>query len=162
MASLKDFNRVELLFPSRYLKAAELRGRDVTVTIAAIDPRGELQMRNGKKEAKPIVSFKESEKLWVLNITNARSIAKIHGPEVTEWVGKRITIYPTTTQCGGKEVEAVRVRERMPQAKGSSAKIEPIDDEPAHDEATGEVREEEPAKTSAQASGCTNVKYVYT
>lgn len=142
MASLKDFNRVELLFPSRYLKAAELRGRDVTVTIKDIDPRGELQMRNGKKEHKPVVSFKESDKLWVMNVTCARSIAKVYGPEVTSWVGKRITIYPTLVSCGGQQVEGIRVREKAPGAKANGAKIEPeqtVEKEPDHDPSTGEV-----------------------
>jgi hypothetical protein len=133
-AKLKEFNHVDLLFPSKYLKAADLRGKDVTVTIRDIDPRGELQMRNGAKEHKPIVTFNGTEKLWVMNKTNAQSIAKVYGPEIMQWIGKRVTLYPTRVQCGRNEVDAIRVRERAPNAKAAR-----IEDEPACDAVTGEV-----------------------
>lgn len=161
MASLKDFNRVELLYPSKYLRAADLRGRDVTVTIRDIDPRGELQMRNGKKEHKPVVSFKESDKLWVMNVTCARIIAKVHGNEITSWLGKRVTLYPTMVACGGQQVEAIRIRERAPAAKGNGAKIEPVEDEPEHDGLTGEVAEENDGEGLNAESGTAQVKYTY-
>lgn len=136
MASIKDFNHVDLLFPGKYLKAADLRGRDVTVTIERIDPREELQMRGGKVEQKPVIYIKGAQKAWVLNKTNALSIAKVYGNEVTGWIGKAVTLYPARVQCGGKEVDAIRVRETAPKSK---AKASAPEREPAHDPATGEV-----------------------
>jgi len=141
MASLREYNHVDLLFPGRFLKAADLRGRDVTVVIERIDPREELQMRGKTAEFKPVVYMKGKEKAWVLNKTNAMSIAKIYGPEVMSWIGKSVTIYPTRVQCGGKEVDAIRVRERAPK---QADKAPPVAEEPwavdlPHDADTGEV-----------------------
>jgi hypothetical protein len=132
-SKLADYNHVDLLFPSKYLKAADLRGKTVTVVIESIDPRGELQMRGGKKEKKPIVHLRGKDKAWVLNITNARAIAAIHGPEVTGWIGKAVTIAGRLVQFGGKEVDAVRV---------VGAPDGAADDEPEHDANTGEVVDE--------------------
>lgn len=137
MEKLEKYNHVDLLFPGKYLKAADLRGKHVVVTIDKIDPRGELQMRGGKKESKPIVYLRGKEKAWVLNVTNARTIAAIYGPEVTKWTGKSITIYPARVAFGGKETDAIRVEDRAPNGNGKSA--EPRYDEPAHDPETGEV-----------------------
>ena len=129
MASLKDFNHVDLLFPSKYLKAADLRGGDLTVIIRSIEPRGELQMRQGRKEYKPIATLDGTDKLWVMNKTNAVTISKLYGPEVLSWIGKRVTLYPTLVACGGAQVEAVRVREKVPHeiapAKLRTVKVDP-------------------------------------
>lgn len=159
--TLKEIGHVDLLFPSKYLKAADLRGRDVTVTIKDLDPRSELKMRGGKVEAKPVISFAESDKLFCLNKTNAMSIAAVYGPELKNWLGKRITLYPTTCMFGPKEVTAIRIRERAPAAKGNGAKIEPVEDEPEHDEVTGEVAEDNDGEGLSAASGTAQVKYTY-
>ena len=113
----------ELMYPSRYLKVADLRERDVTLTI---DPtrkirREELTGQNGKKDKKPILYFAEcrekaaksgeEEKRMVLNITNARTIATLYNePEMDNWGGFRITLYPG--QHNGKP--CIRVRDTMP------------------------------------------------
>lgn len=110
---IRDFNHVDLLFPSLYLKAADLRGRDVTVVIDRIEPRHELQRQNGK-DYKPVIWMRGTDKGWCLNVTNARTIAKLYGSEVTQWVGKAVTIYPTQVQFGRDTVEAIRVRPSIP------------------------------------------------
>ena len=45
---LKNFNHVDLLFPSKYVKAADLRGKVVIVYIERIAPREKLMMAGGK------------------------------------------------------------------------------------------------------------------
>lgn len=113
---LKDYPTVGLLFPSKYLSADDLRGKDHVVVIDAISPRDELQRQGGKKEYKPVIRFKGRNKALVLNKTNARTIAKLYGNEVTAWIGKAITLYPTRVQFGGSDVDAIRVRPTEPQA----------------------------------------------
>ena len=45
----------------------------------------------------------ENEKPMILNRTNCKTIAKLHGsPEVEDWVGKKIQIYATTTKVAGE------------------------------------------------------------
>lgn len=106
---LSKYNHVDLLFPGKYLKAADLRGQAVPVTIENIDPRSELQMRNGGKERKPVVYLKGKDKAWVLNKTNAHLIAEVHGTEVTAWVGKTVVIKGEKVRFGAQVVDAVRV-----------------------------------------------------
>lgn len=113
---LPKFDHVDLLHPSNYVKAGELQGRDIHVTIKDVEPRHKLKTTRGE-EAKPVLWFQESEKGMVLNKTNARSIAKVHGPKPSGWIGKRITLYPTDVSAFGEIVTAIRVRETIPPTK---------------------------------------------
>lgn len=115
----------QLLFPSKYLKAADLGDRQVTVTIEKIVME-ELAMRGGRKERKPVITLKGKKKRWVLNRTNADAIAKLHGNYLNDWCGKEVTLCAAKVQFGSQVVDAVRV---------TSATNN-------HDPDTGEVMEE--------------------
>lgn len=80
------------LYPGRFLKAGELNGKKVTLTIADIDLE-ELEGDAGKK-VKGVLSFKGTPKQIPLNKTNGICLREMFGRKVTEWIGKRITIYP--------------------------------------------------------------------
>lgn len=101
------------MFPSDYLAAVEFKGKDVTLTIESVVIE-DLQIRGGAKEAKPIIKFAETPKKLVCNKTNADSIATMYGSEAESWLGKRITLYPTKTQCGRNTVDCIRIRETEP------------------------------------------------
>lgn len=106
---LKNFSHVDLLFPSKYAKAADLRGKHVPVVIERIAPREKLMMQGGKSDQKPVVYLRGKEKGWILNKTNARAIAKVYGPEVTNWIGKTVVIMSAEVEARGEMVEAIRV-----------------------------------------------------
>src|SRR5678816_1403114 len=94
-------------FPSNYLKASDLAGRAVVVTI----DRVEFEPVGRDKEVKAVVYFVGKTKGVVLNKTNARKITEITGSALTEeWVGSAITIYPTETEFAGETVECIRVK----------------------------------------------------
>ena len=82
---------VELLFPSRYLKACDLQGRDATVTIVHVE-LGELTMRGGSTKKRGVITLAKTEKLLVLNRTNAESIVKLYGRDTDKWIGRAITL----------------------------------------------------------------------
>jgi hypothetical protein len=113
---LTKFDDIDLLYPSMYLKAADLRGRDVTVTIEAIEPRHELKNRTGKSDWKPVLRLAKTDKLLVCNKTNATIISELYGRKPSEWVGKSITLYPTDVQVGREMKPAIRVRTSSPKA----------------------------------------------
>jgi hypothetical protein len=108
----------ELLFPSKYLSAFDCKGADLTLTVTRIEKQ-ELQLKRGGKEVKPVLSFSESEKALVLNKTNAESIAVVLGSARAEdWIGKRITFFPTKTPVGREIVDCIRVREQKANGDG--------------------------------------------
>lgn len=100
----------EALFPGRFLKSAQFKGREVTLTIAGIRIE-ELEGDKGKK-AKGIVSFVGKPIEWVLNRTNAECLKALFGRETDHWVGKRVTLWPApyTDNMTGEVSTAIRVR----------------------------------------------------
>lgn len=108
-SELKNFNHIDLLFPSKYAKAADLRGKNVPVVIERIVPREKLMMQGGKSDQKPVVYLRGKEKGWILNKTNARAIAKVYGPEVSAWLGKTVVIMSAEVEAHGEMVDAIRV-----------------------------------------------------
>jgi hypothetical protein len=99
-----------------YLFAGDLQGRDVTVEIESVEA-GELVGSGGKKTRKPVARFRGKNKPLGLCATNCKTIAKLYGDDTDKWIGKRITLYPTTTSLAGETVECIRVRPHVPQQK---------------------------------------------
>jgi hypothetical protein len=98
------------LFDSKYLYAIDLKGRSVGLTIEAVE--GATVISDGAKDRKPIVYFRESKarKGLLLNRTNARTIADLYGMNTEGWIGKRVTLFPTTTTFGERVVDCIRIR----------------------------------------------------
>jgi hypothetical protein len=126
----------DLMFPGRYLKSVELKGRDVPITIDRVDKEELLKRDKKTKETKWILHFRESEKALVLNVTNARTITGLYG-NAKGWAGKRITLYPTTCHGErGKIVACIRVRDKAPGGRAAPApEPEPL---PPYDGPIGE------------------------
>lgn len=97
----------EVAFPSRFLRAADLNEKHVTVTIA----RAYMEILEGEKGEvnKLIVAFEKTPKEIVVCKTNGICVREMFGSKVSGWTGKRITIYPTKVPFGPKQVDAIRV-----------------------------------------------------
>lgn len=125
------------MFDNNWIKAWDLQGRDVTVTIEKVEA-GVLENRQEqKKERMPILWFRGAKKPLALNKTNAKAVAALYGKTVEAWVGKPITIYPTTTKFGRDTVDCVRIR---PTVKGNAEDMPnpaPPEREPGADDDTG-------------------------
>lgn len=105
-------------FKSNYLKAADLDEAGAVVTMTGV----RMEEVGQDKEEKPVVYFEEFDQGLVLNKTNATTIAQVLGSnETDDWAGKRIAIFPTTVDFGGKAVEAIRVKARTPKPQASAA-----------------------------------------
>ena len=110
MSKLYDFDQ---LFPGRFLKAGQLLGQKVTVTIADIDVET-LPSEKGDI-SKGIVSLKGKDAQWVLNRTNAECLKAMFGRVVADWIGKRVVLHgemvrnPDREDKDNKMVLAIRV-----------------------------------------------------
>jgi hypothetical protein len=97
------------LFPSKYLKAADLNGQPVTLVIKSAGVNALKDMK-GNTEDKLVVTFVNQAKGLVCNLTNYDAIADLHGDETDQWPGKRIELFPSKASVGGRSVDCVRVR----------------------------------------------------
>ena len=100
--------KISAAFPSNYLKCDDLSGQPRVVTIRTCVSEELGQGRD--KEKKPVLYFSKGTKGLVLNITNARVIAKAYSDDTGNWAGEPIEIYPTQVEFKGDLVDAIRVR----------------------------------------------------
>lgn len=95
-------------FPSKYISASDLQGRDVTVKITHVTS----EEIGGKQ--KFICYFAGGKKGLVLNKTNWNSIVRITGCEDSDdWTGMEIGLFETMVDFQGDSVPAVRIRAPM-------------------------------------------------
>ena len=92
------------VFPSKYIKAQDLMGRDVPVTIE----RAEVEKLGD--DTKLVLYFRGKEKGLVTNRTNADRIAHLYGTNTDGWIGKEIILYTDMVNFQNRVVEAIRVR----------------------------------------------------
>ena len=104
------------MFPSRFLRHADLQGRPQTVIIKNVT-REDVGGDDGKP--KPVIYFRGKEKGLVLNATNYDVIADAYGEETDDWPSQPIELYPTRVPFKGQLTDAIRVR--IPQAKPAPA-----------------------------------------
>lgn len=95
------------------LYAHNLKGKDATLTIKRV-AAGKVIGEKARETKKPIVEFEETDRKFVLNKTNGKIIAAMYGTDADKWTGKRVTLYPTTTNMGGEVVECIRARQTVP------------------------------------------------
>lgn len=94
-------------FPSQYLKAADLKGAQVVVTIerVAFEPVGR------EKEMKAVIYFVGKTRGLVCNKTNGKRCAELAGSAMTEdWSGVAIALYPTECEFAGETVDCIRIK----------------------------------------------------
>lgn len=109
---------LELCYPTKYVKAADLRGKDVTVVIDHASWEN-LVMVGGKRDRKVSLHLRSVkgvllEKQFIVGKTVLRMIgASLGETDIGKWSNQKVTLYPTT--CRGQEgrmVECIRVRVR--------------------------------------------------
>jgi len=105
---------------NRYVAAFELKGKDVTRTIKEIKTE-EVESNKGGKKRKIIIYFEGAKKPFLSVTTNNKTIAGMYGPDVSGWIGKSITLYPTTCPAFGEITDCIRVRPVIPAAVAAVA-----------------------------------------
>jgi hypothetical protein len=109
------------VFPSKYLKASDLKGVPVVLTVTKA-PRETLKYQ-GKEEDKIVLHFEGTKKQLPLNVTNFDNMVDTTGEaDSDDWVGCRIEVYPSKTEMQGRIVDCLRIRKPTDTAKKTKAK----------------------------------------
>ena len=96
-------------FPSKYLRASDLKGKTARATIDRI--YAEQFDNDSGKQTRPVIAFRAPSDLkpLVCNKTNFALIAKLYGEDSDSWIGKEIGLHAELVSFRGKVSESVRV-----------------------------------------------------
>ncbi len=116
------------MFDGKFIGAWDLvdnqdRPVDKTFTIEAVEKQ-KIKSKNGE-DGKPVIRFKGIPKPWIANVTCCKTISMLYGDDTDDWVGKRITVYATTTTSPEGEVPCIRVRPKVPPPINGKREPEP-------------------------------------
>jgi hypothetical protein len=97
-------------FPSKFLKAADLGGKSLVLTIKSVS-RKTLKTHDGKEQEKTVLHFVETDKVLPLNLTNWDAVAAATGEDDdANWPDHKIEAFPTTVIVGTESKPCVRIR----------------------------------------------------
>jgi hypothetical protein len=98
------------VFKSNFLKAADLKGRKLPVTIESVEVE---TIGSGKDEKdKPVMRFRGKDLGLVLNMVNWDTLQDLFSSDDSDdWVGKKILLVPAKTSFGNKRVDCIRIEE---------------------------------------------------
>lgn len=104
-------------FPSKYLKAADLKGTNQRCVMSHIE------MEKVGDDMKMVLYFQGKNKGVVLNKTNATAIAEEYGNDTDDWAGHEVILFEAMVSYQDKTVPSIRIR--RPAAKDQIASKRP-------------------------------------
>ena len=120
------------IYPSKYLKADDLQGREVRVIMQAVE------LEKIGDDNKPVLYFKGKDKGVVLNKTNAGTISSAYGDDTDDWFDQPLILFSVMVDFQGKVAPAIRCR--VPTAKDNRAvREDPISSGPIPQRKVGGV-----------------------
>lgn len=100
-----------------YLGAYALQpNQDLIVQIKSVGQEEVYNPSSNKKETCTVANFTDTNvKPMILNVTNCKTISKLYDtPYIEDWVGKYIAVYIAKVKAFGEQVEALRIRNKVP------------------------------------------------
>ena len=95
-------------YTSPWLKASDLQGRAVTVTVERATVE-EVRQQDGTKQSRVVVSFRGKEKRMICNKTQALALADVaHTEEFGRWSGLTVILEPARTRSGQETINIRR------------------------------------------------------
>jgi hypothetical protein len=95
------------VFPSKYLKGADLFGGILPVTIKLVALEN-MKDQDGNEQQKPVAYFEGGVKPLVLNMTNWNFLRDHYGDESDLWNGKQAALITVKVTAFGKTTDAPR------------------------------------------------------
>lgn len=108
------------ILESEYLAGSDLDDgngnfKPVILTVKRAGNESILDTRTGQKESALLVHFEETQKPMILNVTNAKVIAKLAKSEyIEEWRGLKIEVGTQKVKAFGEQWDALRVKAKLP------------------------------------------------
>lgn len=99
---------------------------ELVVKIVGYKREGVIAAPGKPKEEKTLLML-EGQKPMVMNKVNQKRMAKLFGPFIEKWVGKRITLYVDKVSAFGEMVDALRVRPTLPPEPAAPAPKQKIE-----------------------------------
>jgi len=113
-----------------FLKGEDLEeGERLVVTIKSAE---EANFPSG--DTVPILEFLEMDQKLTLNKTRIKKLVEILGEDTSDWIGKKIALYPVDVQYNGKTMLGVAVGAPPKKAKGKP-EVQFMKDEEEEDDA---------------------------
>lgn len=102
-----------------YLGAWDLVGPDgqpkhFTLVIKKVESKLLKTRETPKGKRKVTIWFERATKGMVGNSVNCLTIEGMYGPDTDAWVGKAVTLYPTTTEMSVKQPDGKFKRQQVP------------------------------------------------
>jgi hypothetical protein len=103
-------------FTGEYIAAIEFGDKQPTLTISGVKPV-KVEEEGKPTKSKAVITFKERDRPWLLNKTNAMCLAGMFGPDTDQWIGKRVTLLAVMVQVGKGREPGIRIK-GSPDLKG--------------------------------------------
>ena len=97
-------------FPSKFLKSADVKAKQIVAAISHVDM--EVVGQGQDQKEKPVL-YLEGQKPIVLNRTNFEAIESAFG-DTEEWPGHKIKVYCAPTRFQGKATDGIRIDPVVP------------------------------------------------
>ncbi len=134
MANMREY------LNSKWLSWSDLDGEPRELTVKSVDV-GDSPFGTGPR---PEVTFIETEKIWGVPPANLYTVLQLLGDEGDDWIGKKLTLFPTKCLPPNETKDCIRVynqadpatippqwmsklAESLPEAKPMTAAEKPAD-----------------------------------
>ncbi len=126
--------RISEIFQSRFLKAADLGGREARVVIDHV----EMVDLDADQPQRPALFFVGKSKSMVINRTNGELLAKSFGDDCDAWRGRSVIIFCSQTVFQGRVVDCLRLRIPAGQQPSAPQQQPPVQQDEAMQFGAGE------------------------
>lgn len=113
MATADLDERMASQFEGNFLDATDIaKVGEITLRIADVSAPEQEKDATGKVINKAILTFEKAKKRLILNKTNCKVIAGLHGKKASDWIGKTVTLCVRylETAFGQRNVPVIRIK----------------------------------------------------
>jgi hypothetical protein len=104
------------IIPSKYMKAHVDVPEEGTVTATVSGLTQESGQGDDGDYTINLLHFREHEKPLKLNVGMLKTMGELYGDETDQWEGKRVILFCTVQDFGGRSYNVIRIKNKNPDA----------------------------------------------